>query len=291
MSEKNTMKKICSISIASSIEPPPLMVDRVFDLIYGYLEENSEEPLKTSIDIETDGWKYEIFNGMNIKDAVAMAVSKRIQDNIEKSKKETQNKILTKDIEEIKDEMIKIKTEKLKKINVKAEINDRKYWTDVAEWDAKTMTLSVFLPEDQDILEPEEIKESIYHELRHFSQTYLSLAVYGTSSSYVGMPPDKTLDFKQDAEDPKYRVHDMDDYEFYPRLSESIDRSKEIIRNYYLASDKMTPVNEMIEMIINEDQFFNELEKYPESQKKLQKAKSEFYKAMIEVFEETIKYR
>ena len=292
------MRRIYTTKIASTLEPPPAMVDQVFDIVDEHIEKAIEQQnyqdLDTQISIDTSGWKYAVFHGKDIKVLVNNKILDKTEENIEnlrRKAKEGSISFTEEDINETRDMMIEKRLGKASNINIKTEQNGEKYGKKGAEWDNKAMTIVVFLPEDLEEVDYKDVRKNIIHELRHFTQTYLSLAISGLATRLTGIPPNTTPDFQQNSKDPEYKIHSMDDYEFYPKLGDAIQESIPIIRQYYSKPEAKTPINQMIEMIIENNSFFQDLKRYPEAEGKLQKAKSEFYKAMKDVFNDIKKQK
>jgi hypothetical protein len=284
------MKKIRTIKIASSIEPPPLMVDIVFDLVDERIENAIESgeyvDLDVNVPIDLSGWKYEFIGGKPIKELIETNIKRNVDKNIEFLQLQSEESGISfdqKDLSETKEMMLEKRSKKFSNIKVKAKQIDE---SEAASWHDDSMTLEIYLPEDLESIDQKYLESAIIHELRHFSQAYLSLAIYGEFNRSVGTTSYNTPKFDQNSEEDEYSVHAMDDYEFYPELGGVILDSAEIIRNYYSSPESKIPLNDMINMIIEDNYFFQALAQHPEAQGKLKKAKSEFYKAMLSVFED-----
>jgi len=292
------MKKRHTTKIASTLEPPPVMVDQVFDIVDEHIEKAIEQQnyqnLDIQIPIDTSGWKYAVFHNKDIKALVNNKILGKIEENIENLHRKAEKGLISfteDDINETRDMMIEKRLGKASNISIKTEQNGEKYSKKGAEWDDKAMTIVVFLPENLEEVDYKNVQKNITHELRHFTQTYLSLATSGIAAGPTGIPSNTTPEFQQHSKDPEYQIHSMDDYEFYPKLGDAIQESIPIIREYYSKPNIKIPINQMIEMIIGNNSFFQDLKKYPQAEGKLQKAKSEFYKTMKDVFNDIKKQK
>jgi len=270
------MRRIHTIKIAATIEPPPLMVDSVFDAISEYIENQSSETVNLKIPIKTDGWKYEIIRGRNIKDLVRDQTYTKAEERIQKYKSNID--MSDEDVAKI----MEISQDKIDNINLRI-VNGRD--SNSAEWDDKSNTMTFFV-DPREESDDKSIYGDIRHELRHFTQRYLSMAVLGEDEG-AGKPSRKisTPEFKQKSDVEEYRQHSMDDSEFYTNLGESIERGQQIISDYYGRRNGKSPLGDMVKMIMEEDYFFNNLKKFDQGAKKFNKATSEFYKAMQKAYE------
>jgi len=280
--------RIFTTKIASSLEPPPAMVDHIFDIVDLHIEQAIEQQnyqdLNVEIPIDTTGWKYAVFQGKDIKEVVKTKILGKIEENIANLRRKSQEGLITfkeDDVNETRDMMIAKRLEKASKINVKTEIGGTG-----AEWNNKSMTMTIYLPDDLEEVDYKDVRRNIVHELKHFAQAYLSLATYGVTDGLTGLPSKTTPEFQQTSKEPGYGIHSMDDQEFYPKLGDAIQKSIPILREYYSKSKITTPINQFINMLIDNNDFFQDLKGYPQAEGKLQKAKSEFYKAMKDVFDE-----
>jgi hypothetical protein len=250
---------------AGIVEPPPAMVKAVLARVRDYVHGHQKGVVVVSIPIDLSGWKY------GDKRGEVEAAIKKVQQNL--FDVEDANPAIKAMMEKIGPREQRLAKALEPSHSIKLRMGITLPEISAASWQAPFATLQINIRGANE----RGMKTCVEHELVHFAQTYLQLALYGRDqlnhapghpSKSISNPTVYQRDKPHDA-----AQHGLDDREFYTNLYELISAIKARV-----GSSGVTP--QSIRSIMDNSPWLRVLKSKPEGQGKYQKAVSEIWKAV-----------